>query len=119
MLLPVIPLLGLNKKNYTDHQSLKYIFSQKNLNTRQRRWLELLKDYNCEILYHPGKVYVVADALSRKQVGNMSSIMVQPTDLEELDKLVIEFRKLGKKDSLFFQIEVRSNGKNKGRLDRR
>lgn len=79
--------------------------------------MELLKDYNCEILYHPGKVYVVADALSRKQVGNMSSIMVQPTDLEELDKLVIEFRKLGKKDSLFFQIEVRSNGKNKGRLN--
>jgi len=45
---------------------LKYFFEQKELNMRQRRWLELLKDYDCEILYHPGKANVVADALSRK-----------------------------------------------------
>jgi ribonuclease HI len=54
---------------YTDHQSLKYIFSQKELNIRQRRLLELLKDYDCYILYHPGKANVVADALSRKSQG--------------------------------------------------
>jgi hypothetical protein len=53
-------------KIYTDHQSLKYIFSQKELNMRQRRWLELLKDYDCYILYHLGKANVVVDALSRK-----------------------------------------------------
>jgi hypothetical protein len=51
---------------YTDHKSLKYIFTQPDLNLRQRRWLELVKDYNLEIHYHPGKANVVADALSRK-----------------------------------------------------
>ena len=53
-------------KIFTDHKSLKYFFDQKELNMRQRRWLELVKDYDCEILYHPGKANVVADALSRK-----------------------------------------------------
>jgi hypothetical protein len=51
---------------YTDHKSLKYIFTQPDLNLRQRRWLELVKDYNLEIHYHPGKANVVADALSRQ-----------------------------------------------------
>jgi hypothetical protein len=51
---------------FTDHKSLKYIFTQADLNMRQRRWLELIKDYDLEIHYHPGKVNVVVDALSRK-----------------------------------------------------
>ncbi|XP_035816157.1 uncharacterized protein, partial [Zea mays] len=51
-------------KIFTDHKSLKYIFTQKELNLRQRRWLELIKDYDLEIQYHPGKANVVADALS-------------------------------------------------------
>ncbi|GKA15497.1 putative reverse transcriptase domain-containing protein [Tanacetum coccineum] len=50
-----------------DHKSLQYILDQKELNIRQRRWLELLGDYDCEICYHPGKANVVADALSRKE----------------------------------------------------
>ena len=57
-------LYGAQCRIYTDHQSLKYFFSQKELNMRQRRWLELVKDYDCEILYHPSKENRVADALS-------------------------------------------------------
>ncbi|KAJ9552857.1 hypothetical protein OSB04_016902 [Centaurea solstitialis] len=59
-------LYGVKCQIYTDHKSLQYLLSQKELNMRQRRWIELLSDYDCEILYHPGKGNVVADALSRK-----------------------------------------------------
>jgi hypothetical protein len=59
-------LMGNHCNIYTDHKSLKYIFTQSDLNMRQRRWLELIKDYDLEVHYHPGKANVVADALSRK-----------------------------------------------------
>ncbi|GKA15901.1 putative reverse transcriptase domain-containing protein [Tanacetum coccineum] len=59
-------LYGTKCVVFTDHKSLRYILNQKELNLRQRRWIELLSDYDCEIRYHPGKVNVVADALSRK-----------------------------------------------------
>jgi hypothetical protein len=59
-------LMSAKSNIYNDHKSLKYIFTQADLNMRQRRWLELIKDYDLEVHYHPSKANVVADALSRK-----------------------------------------------------
>ncbi|WVZ70685.1 hypothetical protein U9M48_019328 [Paspalum notatum var. saurae] len=70
-------LLGNTYHIYTDHKSLKYIFTQPELNMRQRRWSELIKDYDLEVHYHPGKAKVVADALSRKAHCNF--IEARPT----------------------------------------
>ncbi|GJU65308.1 putative reverse transcriptase domain-containing protein [Tanacetum coccineum] len=58
-------LYGMKCVVFTDHKSLQHILDQKELNMRQRRWLELLSDYDCELRYHPGKANVVADALSQ------------------------------------------------------
>ena len=63
-------LYGVRFTIYTDHKSLKYLKDQQNLNMRHRRWLDVLKDYDCEILYHPRKANMVADALSHKTEGS-------------------------------------------------
>jgi hypothetical protein len=79
-------LIGNKCEIYMDHKSLKYIFTQPELNLRQRRWLELIKDYNLEIHYHPGKANVVADALSRKAYCH--HLVTQKSELcEEMRKL--------------------------------
>ena len=71
-------LYGERTQIYTDHKSLKYFFTQKELNMRQRRWLELVKDYDIDIQYHPGKANVVADALSRKAAHSSALITKEP-----------------------------------------
>ena len=59
---------------YSDHKSLKYIFTQRDLNMRQRRWMKFLEDYDFTLHYHPGKANVVPDALSRKSRGALANI---------------------------------------------
>ncbi|KAM1011997.1 hypothetical protein FF1_047138 [Malus domestica] len=66
---------------YSDHKSLKYLFTQRDLNLRQRRWMEYIKDYDFKLLYHPGKANVVADALSRKTRSTLSSLMLAENDM--------------------------------------
>jgi hypothetical protein len=81
-------LLGNICHIYTDHKSLKYIFTQSELNMRQRRWLELIKDYELEIHYHPGKANVVADALSRKASCHCLTMKISDITLcQEMEKL--------------------------------
>jgi len=75
-------LYGAQFQVFSDHKSLKYLFDQKELNMRQRRWMEFLKDFDFELLYHPGKANVVADALSRKTV-HASYMMARELELVE------------------------------------
>jgi hypothetical protein len=70
-------LIGNRCHMFTDHKSLKYIFTQPDLNLRQRRWLELIKDYDLEIHYHPGKANMVADALSQKPFGKKGTTFLE------------------------------------------
>ncbi|GJW17341.1 reverse transcriptase [Tanacetum coccineum] len=82
---------------FTDHKSLKYIFTQKELNMRQRRWLELLKDYDANIQYHPGKANMVADELSRKNSGIMACLKIQPEIIKYLELIEVELVVRGSK----------------------
>ncbi|KAL4020700.1 hypothetical protein IC575_019481 [Cucumis melo] len=94
---------------FTDHKSLKYIFDQKELNLRQRQWLELIKDYDCTLEYHPSKANVVADALSRKSRLLKSALCgIRVALLSELrvSKAVVTVKDSG---SLLAQFQVRSS----------
>ena len=82
-------LYGVPCRIFTDHKSLQYQFMQKELNMRQRRWIELIKDYECTIEYHPGKANMVADALSRRPMSSISHLRAV-----HLPRL-IELRSLG------------------------
>nr|GFA53576.1 putative reverse transcriptase domain-containing protein [Tanacetum cinerariifolium] len=75
-------LYGTKCIAFTNHKSLQHVLNQKELNMRQRRWLELLTDYDCEIRYHPGKANVVANALSRKRI--IKSLRVKPLRVRSL-----------------------------------
>nr|GEY13133.1 putative reverse transcriptase domain-containing protein [Tanacetum cinerariifolium] len=82
-------LYGKSCDIFTDHKSLKYIFTQQELNMRQRHWLELLKDYDTNIQYHPGKANVMANALSRKS-GMIAGIKVDEEIIRDLERLRVE-----------------------------
>jgi hypothetical protein len=83
--------MGTHCNIYTDHKSVKYIFTQADLNMLQRRWLELIEDYDLEVHYHPGKENVVADALSCKiHCYCLSAESYRDTLCSELSKLHLE-----------------------------
>ncbi|KAL5853172.1 hypothetical protein ACOSQ3_008290 [Xanthoceras sorbifolium] len=88
---------------YTDHKSLKYLPTQRELNLRQRRWMELIKDYDCVIDYHPGKTNVVADALSRKSLYALRAMNAQ-LKLTSDDAILAELKL---KPNLIQQIQDR------------
>ncbi|GJZ06499.1 putative reverse transcriptase domain-containing protein [Tanacetum coccineum] len=83
-------LYGTKCTVYTNHKSLQYILDQKELNMRQRRWIELLSDYDCVIRYHPGKANVVADALSRKDKEPIRVCALVVTDGVNVSFFLIE-----------------------------
>ncbi|GJZ02361.1 putative reverse transcriptase domain-containing protein, partial [Tanacetum coccineum] len=78
-------LYGTKCTVFTDHKSLQHILDQKELNMRQRHWLELLSDYDCEIRYHPGKANVVANALSSKEREPLRTEARKPENLKSKD----------------------------------
>lgn len=99
-------LYGVTCKIYTDHKSLKYIFTQKELNMRQRRWLELIKDYDLDIQYHEGKANVVADALSRKTSHSIHAIILPDQLCMEFQKMNLEVMELGSVEELLGAIAI-------------
>ncbi|KAA0066907.1 pol protein [Cucumis melo var. makuwa] len=98
-------LYGEKIQIFTDHKSLKYFFTQKELNMRQRRWLELVKEYDCEILYRPGKANVVADALSRKVAHSAALITKQTPLLRDFERAEIAVS-VGEVTSQLAQLSV-------------
>ncbi|KAI3754539.1 hypothetical protein L1987_54324 [Smallanthus sonchifolius] len=112
-------LYGTKCTIYNDHKSLQHIFEQKELNMRQRRWVELLNDYDCAIRYHPGKANVVADALSRKETKPKRVRVLQLTIHPGLpDRIRSAQLEALKEDNLLLkgtrdmeaQLEVKSDG---------
>ena len=93
---------------YTDHKSLKYIFTQSELNMQQRRWLELIKDYDLEVHYHPSKANVVADALSRKSYCNCLTVRTMGLTLcQEMEKLNVEVIQQGSLTNIIVEATIR------------
>nr|GEX31007.1 putative reverse transcriptase domain-containing protein [Tanacetum cinerariifolium] len=110
-------LYGTKSIIYMDHKSLQHIFSQKELNTQQRRWIELFSDYDYEIRYHPSKVNVVADALSRKERVNPKRVRAMNMTLQSCIKdMILTAQKEAVDESVGLQkgldemIEQRSDG---------
>jgi hypothetical protein len=83
-------LYGAQFELFSDHKSLKYLFDQRDLNMRQRRWMEYLKDFDFELKYHPGKANVVADNLSRKTLAQAEVMMYTCKLYEKVRDLNLE-----------------------------
>ncbi|KAH0669077.1 hypothetical protein KY289_023570 [Solanum tuberosum] len=92
-------LYGVHVDVFTDHKSLQYVFTQKDLNLRQRRWLEFLKDYDMSVHYHPGKANVVADALSRVSMGSLAHVDIgdreMAREVHRLARLGVRLEEVG------------------------
>ena len=100
-------LLGNRCEIYTDHQSLKYLFTQPDLNLRQQCWLETIADYDCGISYTPGKANIMADALSRKSYcNNLMVRRAQPRLYAELSKLNLRIVPQGSLNNLVVQPDL-------------
>src|SRR3954468_22904576 len=84
-------LYGVHFEMFSDHKSLKYLFDQKELNMRQRRWMEYLKDFDFDLKYHPGKANKVADALSRKEIKVAELMMLEFGLMEKFRNLDLQF----------------------------
>jgi hypothetical protein len=95
-------LIGHRYEIYSDHKSLKYIFTQNDMNLRQRRWLELIKDYDLGINYRPEKANMVADALSRKKYCNATFAKRRQPELRR----EIEYLNLGMVNEATMTMEV-------------
>ncbi|GJX96069.1 putative reverse transcriptase domain-containing protein [Tanacetum coccineum] len=110
-------LYGTKCTVFTDHKSLQHILHQKELNMRQRRWLELLVDYDCEIRYHPGKANVIADALSQKEPLQIRSLIMTihpklPTQILEAQTEAIKEENIKTKNlrGMDKSFEIRPDG---------
>ena len=106
-------LYGVKCEVFTDHRSLQHVFTQKDLNLRQRRWMKLLKDYDVTIQYHLGKANVVADPLSQKTVsmGSLACLSVSKRPLsKEIQTLESKFMQLGisERGGVLASIEVKA-----------
>jgi hypothetical protein len=100
-------LLDSSCNIYTNNKSLKYIFTLSELNMRQRRWLELIKDYDLEVHYHLGKANVVADALSRKSHFNcLTTKLFDRTLCQEMEKLNLEIMSQGTLLNLLYRVRL-------------
>ncbi|XP_056698056.1 uncharacterized protein [Spinacia oleracea] len=112
-------LYGVKCNIFTKHKSLKYIFTQKHLNMRQIRWLDLIKDYDFDIQYHEGKANVVSDALSRKSTHSMNVLVVANELCKDTQQLNLEIvngeclerimKALTIQPSLFYEIKEKQN----------
>ncbi|GJU74570.1 hypothetical protein Tco_1265975 [Tanacetum coccineum] len=113
-------LYGTKCVVFTDHKSLQHILNKKELNMRQRRWIELLSDYDCEIRYHPGKANVVADALSRKEMSEplrvralvMTIGLDLPSRILEAQKEAVKIGNIEAEDigGMLKKLEARTDG---------